>query len=123
MTGLTIAQKEQLWNMRRRRTQVANEIETLSQCENRMASIRERAERKASSFQVRSRRDQVNWRGQTGIRYNESRSQARTNIQAYTRQMTEAMQRVSQRRSTLSIELANLNTSIRTLERTVNGGV
>jgi len=119
---LTATQAERLWNMRRRRTQVRSDIEKLRQCEQRMNSIRESVDRQMSSFREASRCNQANWRGQTGIKYRDNRNQARTNAQTYIRQMAATIQRVLQRRSSLSTELTNLNASIRELERLANGG-
>ena len=124
MTGLTPAQAERLWSLRRRRTQVTSDIETLRQCENRMTGIRERIDGSVSRFREKSRRNATDWRGQTGTRYSENRSQARTSAQMCISQMTETIQRVSQQRSRLSTELTNVNLRIRELEQiAARGGV
>ena len=73
MTGLTPIQVEQLRNMRRRRTQVTTDIETLRQSERSMSNIRERVGSDVSNFRSSSRHDEADWRGETGTRYNENR--------------------------------------------------
>ena len=124
MMGLTAAQAEaRLWEERRRRTLIENNIDVLRQCENHMESIRQSIQINTSNFREASRRDQANWRGQLGTRYNNNRVQARTNASLYLQEMSTMIGRVNQRRSSLSTELATLNATIRELERIANGGI
>jgi len=117
MTGLTPSQAERLRSLRMRRTQVTNDIETLRRAERGMTSVRERIVRRVSKFRDASRKNQSEWRGLTGTRYDGNRNQAKANAQTCLRQMAEAIQRVSQQRTRLSTQLTNINTSIRELER------
>ena len=122
MTGLTPAQAERLRNLRRRRTQVTSDIEALRQCENRMISIRERVVRNTSRFREKSSLNEAEWRGQTGIRYNNHRDQAKSTAQVCLGQMADTIRSVSNQRSRLSTELTNINTNIRELERIATSG-
>ena len=124
MTGLTPAQAERLWSLRRRRTQVTNDIETLRQCESRMTGIRQRVATGVSRFREASRLNQAEWRGQTGTRFESIRGQANANAQTSLSRMAEIIKSVGQRRSRLAIELTNINVSIRDLEQiAARGGV
>jgi len=122
MTGLTPSQAERLRSLRMRRTQVTNDIETLRRAERGMTSVRERIVRRVSKFRDASRKNQSEWRGQTGTRYDGNRNQAKANAQTCLRQMAEAIARVAQQRTRLSTQLTNINTSIRELERIAASG-
>ena len=122
-TGLTPAQTERLMRLRRRRTQITNDIETLRRCENRMSEIRARTQHDVSEFRKSSRQNSTEWRGQSNERYGNQRSEIKSNSQTCLNQMTDTIKNVSQGQSRLSTELANINSSIRELERRARGGV
>ena len=123
MTGLTPIQAERLHTMRIRRTRVRGEVEALQQCETRMISIRERSEKHASNFRLKSRINSLDWRGKTSTQYNENCEQSKATAQSCIKQMNNAIQQLSQRRSALSTEIVNLNASIEELERIERGGI
>jgi len=124
MTGLTPAQAERLRNLQRRRSQVTNDIQTLQRAERGMSNVRERIKSTVSRFRDASRKNQSEWRGQTGTRYDGDRNQANANAATCLSQMSDVIQRASQQRSRLSNQLTNINTSIRELERiAASGGV
>ena len=122
MTGLTPSQVEQLLSLQRRRRQVTSDIETLQRSERGMINVRERIERHVSRFRVASRKDQSEWRGETGSSYDGNRDQANSNAGLCLRQMSDVIQRTSQERTRLSSQLTNINTSIRELERIAASG-
>ena len=124
MTGLNAMQADRLFNLQRRRTQVINDIETLRQTEQQMTSTRAQAGAIVTKFRDTSRKDGTEWRGQTGMRYDGNRSQAKADAQTFFGQMSDAIGLVSQQRSRLSTELTNINAEIRELELiAASGGV
>jgi len=116
------AARAQLVIERRRRTRLEEDIETLRQSADRMEDIRQSVDSNNSTFREASRRDQTNWRGQLGNRYNTNRTQAKTNTRTYLGEMSTLIQRVNQQRTTLSNQLITVNNTIRNLERIANGG-
>ena len=116
------AARAQLVIERRRRTRLEEDIETLRQSVNGMENIRQTVEASNSTFREASRRDQAEWRGQLGERYNTNRTQAKTNARTYLGEMRTMIQSVNQQRTMLSGQLTAVNNTIRDLERIANGG-
>ena len=123
VTAARIAEaRAQLIIERRRRTQLEEDIATLRQSADRMEDIRQTVEASNSTFREASRRNQAEWRGQLGEKYNTSRTQTRMNARTYLGEMRAMIQRVNQQRTTLSNQLMAVNSTIQNLERIANGG-
>jgi len=123
MRGITAAEAEvRLIKERRNRRELEADIETLRQSARRMDEIRETVETRTSTFRENSRRDQGDWRGETGTSYNHNRSQGKTNATSYLQEMNVVIQEVNQHQTRLQTNLTTLNTTIRDLERIANGG-
>ena len=116
------AAQAQLVIERRRRTRITEDMETLRQSGARMEEVRQAVNTSATKFREESRRNIAEWRGQSGIKYNTNRTQAKTNASTHLMEMRTLIQNVNQRRTALSNELATVNTRIRDLERIANGG-
>jgi prefoldin subunit 5 len=107
---------------RRRRSGLEQDIETLRQSERQMTSVRQEVQSSESSFREASRLEQKKWRGETGNRYNLSRSQSQTNGRRVIEEMKLLIQQVTQEITTLSTRLTAVNNTIRSLEQIVASG-
>ena len=114
---MTIVQaNDRLIAARRMRTSLTNDIEILRNTRNQIKIIKQRIETRTSTFHQASKRENTDWRGESGTKYNGYRAQTQTNTRLYIQEIDGTVDRVTQRIVTLETQRTTINRTIRELE-------
>ena len=116
------AARVQLVIERGRRRRLEDDIETLRQSGAGMEEIRQAVGTSLSAFRPASLREQGEWRGQSGDKYNTNRTQALMNTGLYQQEMEVVIGLVNSEKTNLTSQLTAVNNTIRNLEAIVNSG-
>ena len=118
MHGMTIVQaNNQLIAAQNRRTSLESDAETLRQCRNQIRIIKMTIETRTSTFRQASRRESADWRGQSGTKYSENRSQVTTNTSLYLTEIDTTVDRINQEITNINNQITTVNGTIRNLRQ------